>query len=219
MIIYHHLGLGDHIICNGLVRHFAENNKVYLLCKSHNISNIQFMYRDDSNISIIPVNNDYEASAICDNYRSCIRCGFAIGGQQYNNVLWDENFYLNANIPFEYSWTKFKCHRDIDKEEELYQKLCNNKPYIFIHNQDSLGVDRINWNIIRKDISTIITNKTIPIFDYITIIERAYEVHCINSSFRHLVDRIQTNGKLYYHIKKEPRSYDECNSRKEWIIT
>ena len=29
--IYHHLGLGDHIICNGLVRHFKETNEKCLV--------------------------------------------------------------------------------------------------------------------------------------------------------------------------------------------
>tara|TARA_A100001035_G_scaffold238565_1_gene203270 strand:+ start:96 stop:314 length:219 start_codon:yes stop_codon:yes gene_type:complete len=37
------------------------------------------------------------------------------------------------------------------------------------------------------------------IFLYKKIIEEASEIHCINSSFLHLVDRVDTKAKLYYH--------------------
>ena len=43
--IYHHLGLGDHIICNGLVRFLQKkHNQVSLFCYQHNIENVSFMY-------------------------------------------------------------------------------------------------------------------------------------------------------------------------------
>ena len=57
--LYHHLGLGDHIICNGLVRLLTKNEKTYgLFCKEHNVKSVSFMFRDIKNLSIIPVNND-----------------------------------------------------------------------------------------------------------------------------------------------------------------
>ena len=37
------------------------------------------------------------------------------------------------------------------------------------------------------------------IFLYKDLIRDAKEIHCVNSSFVHLVDRVETNGKLYYH--------------------
>ena len=36
-------------------------------------------------------------------------------------------------------------------------------------------------------------------FYYNKTIENASEVHCLNSSFCHFVDRIQSKNNLYYH--------------------
>jgi hypothetical protein len=51
-------------------------------------------------------------------------------------------------------------------------------------------------------------------FDFISILESAEEVHCVNSSFLHLVDRIKTNGKLFYHSCRNP--IDMITLRKNW---
>ena len=54
LVIYHHLGIGDSIACNGLVRHILKkNNKkilIYLICKDIFFKTIRFMYRDEKNI-------------------------------------------------------------------------------------------------------------------------------------------------------------------------
>ena len=44
--ILHHLGLGDQIMLNGMVRHFAETEHVYLTCKNCHEETVRFMYRD-----------------------------------------------------------------------------------------------------------------------------------------------------------------------------
>jgi hypothetical protein len=41
--VYHHLGLGDHLICNGLVRSFINKNKlnrISLVVKKRNLTNV-----------------------------------------------------------------------------------------------------------------------------------------------------------------------------------
>ena len=59
--IYHHLGLGDHIICNGLVRKFSSDyNNISLFCKPHNKESVEFMYRDLDNINIISLPSDLD---------------------------------------------------------------------------------------------------------------------------------------------------------------
>ena len=43
-IIHHHLGLGDSIICNGLVNYLSKkNNKVYLPVKSNLLDKINYL--------------------------------------------------------------------------------------------------------------------------------------------------------------------------------
>ena len=50
VFIHHHLGLGDHIICNGLVREFAKSYNINLFCKSKNMYNVSVMFADVKNI-------------------------------------------------------------------------------------------------------------------------------------------------------------------------
>lgn len=221
MIIYHHLGLGDHLICNGLVRHFAEDSRITLLCKQHNFKNVSFMYRDNTNISIIAVRDDQEANEFCKKQQETkvLRIGFAVGGKRYYNCLWDENFYRNARIDFNYSWSKFFLKPDLESCEKTYQLFnSNDEPYIFVHNIDSTQTDRINYSIINPNKKIILSDPNIDFFDYYTIIQRASEIHCIDSAFKHLVDRIPTNGSLYYHKLKYPKQYDFYNAKKEWIL-
>jgi hypothetical protein len=50
--IYTHLGLGDHVICNGLVRSLVKSNEQYcLFVKPQNVQTVSFMYKDLPNIS------------------------------------------------------------------------------------------------------------------------------------------------------------------------
>ena len=217
MYIYHHLGLGDHLICNGLVRHFAENTAVTLLTKYNNFLNVKYMYQDNLNIHIIPITEDKEASDICG---ECLRCGSAINGKKYNNYLWDEIFYLDADIPFEYSWIKFNLYRNKTVEQNTYDKLTNSRPYAFIHNAGSDGVDGINYTSIDSKLTLIKSDPSINLFAYQKILENAKEIHCINSSFIHLIDRmdLHSNIKLFYHKNFRLKPFSDFTLKKKWNI-
>ena len=62
--------------------------------------------------------------------------------------------------------------------------------------------DKFTLNI-NQDLDSIYVEKDSDIFKniflYTKVIENAKEIHCINSSFAHLVDRFDTKGKLIYH--------------------
>ena len=61
--IHHHLGLGDHIICNGIVRYVVKNynfNNVAVVVKSSNLNNVRRMFSDLSQISFFIVEEDRE---------------------------------------------------------------------------------------------------------------------------------------------------------------
>jgi hypothetical protein len=58
--ILHHLGLGDHISCHGIVRYFCEQyKKVYLFVKEHNFENVRFMFNDIKNIEFIKGDDEF----------------------------------------------------------------------------------------------------------------------------------------------------------------
>ena len=60
--IYQHLGLGDMISNNGLIRYLLKVNfqakNFFIFCKKMHIKSVKFMYRDQKKIKIIPVTNN-----------------------------------------------------------------------------------------------------------------------------------------------------------------
>ena len=115
------------------------------------------------------------------------------------------SFYEQFNLPYNYSFNKFKITRDEEKEESLLKHLKNTYevkgPYQVVHNQSSYGkVDlQSNKNLPKIYIETE-TDLYKNIFLYLKVIENAEEIHCLDSSFLHLVERVNTNAIFFFII-------------------
>jgi hypothetical protein len=219
-IIYHHLGLGDHIICNGLVRRLVNNKETFgLFVKKHNLKNVEFMFKDLKNLTMVPVDGDHNVSEFTSD--NTIPIGHNSLGSTMNQFgcHWDEAFYKQMNVNFAERWNSFFYERDFKSEKKTYDKLNpNDEDFVLIHNTDSSNTDRIDYSKVSEKYTKIFVNKTEPFFDYGFLIAKAKEVHCIDSSFKHLVDSIPTMGKLFYHKNYKPRSSSEHNQKKNWIL-
>ena len=89
-----------------------------------------------------------------------------------------------------------------------------------MHNQSSYGKVELITN---KKLSTIFIEKETDlyknIFLYLKIIENAKEIHCLDSSFLHLVERVKTDAMLFFHnIKKDGQKGAELHLVKNWQI-
>jgi hypothetical protein len=235
LFIHHHLGLGDHIICNGLVRTLLNESRVYsgvcVFAKEVHKSKVSRMFDDDDRISVISIPKDKDEIEFTNNYISSnfvtnfIRCGF---GGIYNFYTmgitknFDEVFYLMAGIPHETKWTNFKIRRDYGEESRVYGKLNPNKEkYIFVHDDYSRGMvitpnNPKNLKIIKNDI-------TESIFDMTMVLEGASEIHCMESSMKCLIETVRTNCPLYLHTTIRPdgqgsNPYIVASSKKNWIL-
>lgn len=201
IFIYHHLGLGDHIICNGLVRELANREQarfVYLPTKSKYMNTVPRMYADDSRIVCVPVLGDQDVPHLpqikfCQNV-------FKVGFEKCR-VDWDVSMYDSVSVPFEKRWTSFKCHRDMGREKML-EGIVNpdNEPFILVHDQTSVG--RLPFTH-REDIKVI---KVEPVskdgwsdclLDWCGLMQKAEEIHCVDSSFIHLCTSMGVKG--YFH--------------------
>ena len=213
--IYHHLGLGDHFICNGLVRRFIDKNKlsrVSVVVKTSNLKNVQRMFKDRDDIEFLVIDTDADLQKIKLS-APVIRLGF----ENCRPLDFDKSFYDCANVPFNERWDSWHVERDLEKEEEIKSYLNIKEDYIFVHDKSSTGDYKLN---IKSDLRQIKPTK-IPcessVFDWIGVIENAKEIHAINSSFVHLIDSVKTNGKLYYHdIKPNTVGF---SLRKNWEFT
>jgi hypothetical protein len=217
--IYHHLGLGDHIICNGLVRALINPNEEYcMFVKQHNLTSVQFMYNDIKNLDFIVgddgfVNNFIEKNKL--DSKNLIVAGF---GSMFG-VSWDEFFYKQHNILFSERWDSFKIKRDFKREKDLFNHLNpKNENYFLIHSKGSDGVDRINYEKLNRKIKLIfVKNYTDNIFDYLYLIENSEEIHCIESSFHLLVDSLCLQNKLYFHTLTNRRNFTH-KIKNNWTI-
>ena len=216
--IHHHLGLGDHIICNGLVREFAKTfNQVFLFSKPHNFDNVSFMYKDLDNLIVIEAEDsdavNYIVSNNLQNYY--LRVGHENMVRGYN---FDESFYQQVNIDFEKRWDSFFIERDPKSEDIPFIELNpNNEPYALIHNTGSDGVDRIDYSKIDDSLKQIVIPKKYGFFDFIKLIENAKEIHCIDSSFIHLVNSLNVGNKKFFHKNYINRNFD-FTLKGEWTV-
>lgn len=214
VLIHHHMGVGDSIICNGLVRSLLMDNSYFsdaIVCSwERNVKTIQRMYDDTDRVHILSipentnevlaVNQFLNESKICD----FVRCGF---GMMENLIAlglassFDQTFYLCAGVQYENQWSRFHYRRDFEKEEAILKKLNpTNKPFIFVHDAPDRGytLDVPNPNglkVIKNDMSE-------SIFDMGRLLESAQEIHCMESSFRVLIDHLDSvSCPLYFYPK------------------
>jgi hypothetical protein len=209
--IYHHLGLGDHIICNGLVRYFhKEHNGCKLFCYPHNKKNVEYMYRDLNNFELVIINSDFEAdSYIAQNGLSdTIKVGFDRLPEFMPPSTFDVAFYQIANLDFSIRLSYFHIERDLKREEELLERLNpTGDKFIFIHDDASRGF-KIDESRIESNYKKIYNDNSILLFDYITLLDKAEEVHVMQSSFKDLINSYDLrNTKFFLH--EYVRNYSE----------
>ena len=215
VVLLHHLGLGDHFICNGLVRAYLASHSIercFLPCKIHNLPTVQFMYRDLATLSVLPVRDfgDVKYFQPILNY-PIVKAGF----EKTRLPDWDVSFYDCLGIAFDHRWDSFVIQREREAEQGLCQRLNpDGADYALIHNESSQGVYplRIDTELPRIRVSRDQTNN---LFDYCKLIEGAAEIHCIDSSFVHLVESIGTRAACFFHQARKG-GCDGFRKRLDW---
>ena len=215
--IYHHLGLGDHIICNGLVRSLINPNDSYtMFVKSHNRETVEFMYRDLSNLFFIEGDDYFVNNYIRENNISNENLIIAGFYTHPNAKDFSESFYLQNNLPVNNRWSNFYVNRNLEKEKKIFKYFnVNENEYVFVHDDATRGFS-INEDLIENKNLPIIRPKiglTSNVFDYCYLMEKSYESHFIDSSFRLIFDNMRLrNTNIFYHIKMKNNVRRNTNS-------
>lgn len=200
--VHHHLGLGDHIVCNGLVREVLKVgfDFLYLPVKKHNYETVGRMYSDESRIMCLPVSTDADVPHLPQLMRSSkfYRVGF-----EKCRADWDVSFYDSIGVPFQKRWDSFRVSRDQSREASLLRTLNLNEgdAFTLIHDTGSVGRFPIS---VSNDAGRIVRVEplTDSMLDWCGVIERAKEIHCIDSSFIHLAQSMRPDG--FFHDIREP---------------
>src|SRR2546428_4788606 len=202
LVVHHHLGLGDHFICNGLVNHLAETHaSVHLPCKRAYFATVSCLYSEQPNVEVFAVDNEAaDVASVAERLNAeILRVGFG----RVDRDRFDVCFYQQLGIPFEYRFSKFRLPSRIPEEDDVFRALAGgHERYCLVHRQGSAGTYRLRIEsplpivpIDRQRLEAPFRN----LVNYRMLIERASEVHCINSSVIHLVESIGSAAALYYH--------------------
>jgi hypothetical protein len=211
IVIYHHLGLGDCIESNGIVRHYSNlYDKVFVFSKKRFEEIMKYMYSDIPNVEIVTINSDIyhtekqEVSDFMRNHTNLLLIGhdfYFNRLQHYSDLQYScsEAFYDIAGLDYRLKYENFYFPRDNKEEDRVFKKLNpNNEKYIFVHDDPSRGFEikiNSNYKIIKNDVSE-------NIFYMLKILENAEEIHCMSSSILCLIDclseKIQFKELLLY---------------------
>lgn len=223
IFIYHHLGLGDHFVCEGLVRHLTikfQAEKVFLPVKKHNYYSVSSIYSDLPCVILLPVDGDSDVYSLPEVALSTFH--FKVGFERTVPKGWDRSFYSQLNIPFHYRYSFSNIVRNGIYEMALVDKLINNlheinQPFILVANGSSNGNYKLN---IESSLPQVFVQPiSNSIVDWVGVIERAEEVHVIDSSFFHLCQSFYTIlPKCYYHLVRETHDILTCDVLPCWNI-
>lgn len=187
LLLNGHTGLGDHLLCNGLVRVLVERgNQVIIPCKQHNEMSVAAMFAD-----LYPrviTESHAEDGRPAD---EVLNLGYYAAEHEtdtFDESRFDAEFYRQAGVPFLAKWEKFET-------PTIAGGLRSKR---FVHDDPSRGFI-INLEGTRPD-----ATKPSPITDYVEMLILAEEIHCINSSFAILADLINAPGKKFLHKYARP---------------
>ena len=214
--IYHHLGLGDHIICNGLVRAVMGSGD-YLLCKQHNLESVRFMF-SDVNLEVIGVADD-QAAKVFAKANNGYYIGYLHEDWNPNIGTFDKTFYEQAGVPFVERWNNYRVRRDPDAEMAVRAAINPPFRYAFVHMDAARGMTFVpETNLPCVGPAPGLTRN---IFDYQAVIRGAEEVHCLESAFMHMIDSMRetTFNSLHAYRSARPATrFDIPATMKNWTI-
>lgn len=232
LTILGHLGLGDQIVLNGLIRHFAETEDcVIIFSKKSHVPSVEFMYKDIADkLRIISLEGNPTTDDMLKHAEGKILpLGVhSIDHNTFSNIIigpyskymnWVCLLYIQAGLHPNTMYKKFKVVRD--KSRELKPP---DKPYIFIHDDAQRGRDikvETDKEIYRPAVSKVNPDGSFQfdnfnIFDYLTIIENASERHMMNSSYNWLIEIMGIGDKNtnFFHLNVGAHDYfPEHNTR------
>lgn len=238
--ILSHLGLGDQIILNPLVRYIGTKyDKVTLVVKKSNLFNIQQLYSDDPFIDFHIVDDDKEISP---NYGAD---STILSNISSKNTVYTCGFHKNKHHTF--NDFPFCFYDDMDIPRDVYYDYgfitnryaikCPDEPYVFIHSQNSQG-DEIDIDVIERilhinryeklvldpymchykngdkfyEVAQQIVN--LPLLSYPYIIEKAEKLFMVDSSFMCLALYLDLTASIFYVCARHRDDYSKLLKNK-----
>jgi hypothetical protein len=204
-------GLGDSIVCNGIVRELAKKNPqkiIYYACPNlKNYHSILWMLYDLSNVYVIALKYAREARQL-SGFWNATYIGICVNDSEFklNQTTWDNFYYKTVNLNLELKWDNVNIKEGVyarSLEEELNP---SQEKYILVCNSGSEMTYQLeieNPQRLKIIIFKPITNN---IFDWVSLIKNASEIHTIDTVLVHLAESILHREfkppQLFLHLIK-----------------
>lgn len=227
------VGLGDAIVLNGAIRHWAELCEIlYYPARAAYFDTLNCLYQDVANVEVWRFFDDSQHDVfILSNNIPRIRVPPLITTrlhrinceEEYIHINWPQQVYESINVPFHMRYTNFKLPNYIPGEFELYDRLTEGtRNYALVHRRsgtNAAGID-LNYdpyhgtNIQNLKVIEIQEGQTSNLLNYMKLIRNAKEIHCIASSFFNLVDSVCKDipARCFFHDARK-NSIMQVNSR------
>jgi hypothetical protein len=207
IFVKHHLGMGDIIVHNGMIRKIAEdhpNSMIFLVSKHVYLKSTKYMFRDNPRIVVIGVENDDEARIISNpnNFEKIISSHFCDGMPYSYDEYFDDSFYLSVKIDPKIKTEYFYIERDRELENKIFDEIITSKnitDYLFIHEKPEfcINIDRTRLD---SSLPIITADPKYGIFELLKVIEMAKSVNVVSSSFLSLLMCKKYNQNVFAHM-------------------
>ena len=209
-----HLGLGDMILLNGLVRRVCGDSKeVMLFVKKAYISSVRSLFADIRNLRLQFVDeiddlaDGRQVAAVQAAGYDVMLLGDHAGSQQDWKALdpvWSRAMYRAAGLDPADMHDLFCVSRQPDREEAMlrFVRQCVGDVYVVVHDDPGRGfaVDRSRlppgMPVVHVDDPRW---RTTNIFDYVGVLENAMEVHGFDSCFMLMADFLSVRARKFCH--------------------
>ena len=248
IFILQHFGLGDFLSCKGLLKYFIEKEKfdiseLNLFVPEKHYENVRFLYENLKNVNLIKISDEKSALKYFKNKKKInsnlklIKIGHSNFLETIKSKLKDTEFttdmvfYKQFDVPYKFRFEYGMWKRNLKEEERVFQKLNpQKKKYIFVHDDPSrnLIIKEKDLNLSDKNILIIKNDISESIFNLGLILERAEQIHVMESSIRNLIECLNIDNKfLFLHsfrknLSKGPfydfNSGKIVGSQKNWNI-
>tara|TARA_R110000824_G_scaffold288465_4_gene476359 strand:+ start:158 stop:931 length:774 start_codon:yes stop_codon:yes gene_type:complete len=227
-IIAHNTGLGDHIMMNGAVRSLLDiYDEVYILTYNKKVKNVRHMYRDEPRIYVVP-EKDAEGAQQAQKKIRKLQHQYRLEGfdtrmffwpymNHWKDIIkkvgldpvescWCEAFYKAVDVDYKERYASFHFERDNNREREIFKRLKLPKEYIFVAKKRANR--RIHDFKLDTDLPIIDPDSFrfhSLVFDWMSVIENATEIHTIDTSWFHLIKSMRLNNKpKFFHRYARP---------------
>jgi hypothetical protein len=194
-----HIGLGDAIICNGMVRTLLEKYQAIMLpVRPRNRPTVEFMFREmmkkeNERIKVCPVMDDMDMNQQAKTWEGngyeILKLGVHSGEKGFDKTGWDKRMYEQARIPFENRWKMFHVER-----EPGFEIKVGVEKYAFVHRDPERGLHMNIKNM--PKIHIVEATHVGHLFRWAGAIEGATELHMIDSSVLCLADSLETKASV-----------------------